>query len=112
MDQCRARARPPHPTVLLRPACALYPWTRPETLIHDPVVAAKSASPGWRSSSPLWSLFALLLRRTSLAQDRAGGEHRRVVRLFGAAAFRNKFWDSLRNGLIGFRCVLPPRAEP
>jgi hypothetical protein len=67
---------------------ALYPWTHPETLRHDKVVAAKSAylnTPFFFSRMlvflALWSLFAFLLRRTSLAQDRAAsGEHRRMVR--------------------------------
>lgn len=72
---------------------ALYPWTRPETLRHDPLVAAKAGylnTPFFFARMlaflALWSLFALLLRRTSLAQDRPasgsrGGEHRRMVRL-------------------------------
>ncbi|HEV7515418.1 MAG TPA: hypothetical protein VGR07_03885 [Thermoanaerobaculia bacterium] len=68
---------------------ALYPWTRPEILRHDPVVAAKSAylnTPFFFGRMllflALWSLFAYLLRRTSLAQDRAAsGEHRRMVRI-------------------------------
>jgi hypothetical protein len=73
---------------------ALYPWTRPEILRHDPVVAAKTAylnTPFFFGRMllflALWSLFAYLLRRTSLAQDRllaggvgAAGEHRRMVR--------------------------------
>ncbi len=72
----------------------LYPWTRPEVLRHDPVVAAKSAylnTPFFFGRMLafllLWSLFALLLRRTSLAQDRSGSkggvgeEHRRMVRI-------------------------------
>jgi hypothetical protein len=67
---------------------ALYPWTRPEVLRHDPLVAAKSAylnTPFFFARMvaflSLWSLFALLLRRTSLAQDRAAaGQHRRMVR--------------------------------
>jgi hypothetical protein len=72
---------------------ALYPWTHPETLRHDKVVAAKSAylnTPFFFSRMlvflALWSLFAFLFRRTSLAQDRpagvsgGGGEHRRMVR--------------------------------
>jgi hypothetical protein len=67
---------------------ALYPWTRPETLRHDPTVAAKSAylnAPFFFGRMvvflALWTLFALLLRRTSLAQDAApAGQHRRMVK--------------------------------
>jgi hypothetical protein len=72
---------------------ALYPWTRPEVLRHEPVVAAKSAylnTPFFFARMvlflTLWSLFAFLLRRTSLAEDRlmagsAGmGLRRRMVR--------------------------------
>jgi hypothetical protein len=68
---------------------ALYPWTRSEVLHHEPLVAAKSAylnTPSFFGRMLafllLWSLFAYLFRRTSLAQDRAtGGEHRRMIRL-------------------------------
>jgi hypothetical protein len=67
----------------------LYPWTRPE-VAAEPVVAAKI---GYLNAPfflvrmllflGLWSLFALLLRRSSLAQDREGGlaHHQRQVRL-------------------------------
>jgi hypothetical protein len=67
----------------------LYPWTRPE-VAAEPLVAAK----GVYLNAPffllrmlvflgLWSLFARLLRRSSLAQDREGGlsHHRRQVKL-------------------------------
>ena len=67
----------------------LYPWTRPE-VGAEPAVAAKSVY----LNAPffllrmllflgLWSLFAALLRRSSLAQDREGGlsHHRRQVKL-------------------------------
>jgi hypothetical protein len=70
----------------------LYPWTRPEVLRDDPVVAAKSAylnTPSFFGRMLafvlLWSFFAWLFRRTSLAQDAqtgaAGKEHRRMIRL-------------------------------
>jgi hypothetical protein len=68
---------------------SLYPWTRPGAQA-DPAVAAKSAY----LNEPfflvrmllflgLWSLFAVLLRRASLAEDREGARphHRRQVRL-------------------------------
>lgn len=71
----------------------LYPWTRPGAL-EDPLLKAKAA---WLDEPfflarmvlflGLWSLFAVLLRRTSLSQD--GQEegivhHRRLVRLSAA----------------------------
>jgi hypothetical protein len=68
---------------------ALYPWTRPGAA-NDPVLAAKAAylnTPFFFARLVLflaaWSLFAVLLRRTSLAQDCAEGLdcHRRMVRL-------------------------------
>ncbi|HEV8581602.1 MAG TPA: hypothetical protein VGX68_21250 [Thermoanaerobaculia bacterium] len=67
----------------------LYPWSHPDSRA-DPAVAAKSAY----LNEPfflirmllflgLWSLFAVLLRRASLAEDREGGHayHRRQARL-------------------------------
>ena len=76
---------------------ALYPWTRPE-VAAEPAVAAKAAylnEPFFLLRMVLflgiWSLFAVLLRRASLAQDiprdiPEDGEpglahHRRMVRL-------------------------------
>ena len=76
---------------------ALYPWTRPE-VAAEPAVAAKAAylnEPFFLLRMVLflgiWSLFAVLLRRASLAQDIPAdipedGEpglahHRRMVRL-------------------------------
>lgn len=69
----------------------LYPWTRPEVMAAEPAVAAKAAylnEPFFLVRMVLflgiWSLFAVLLRRASLAQDdRPGGleQHRRMVRL-------------------------------
>ena len=69
---------------------ALYSWTRPGALESDPVLKAKSAY----LNEPLfllrmivflalWSLFSVLLRRASLAQDAQPGlaQHRRMVRL-------------------------------
>jgi hypothetical protein len=69
---------------------ALYSWTRPGALESDPVLKAKSAY----LNEPLfllrmivflalWSLFSVLLRRASLAQDAEPGltQHRRMVRL-------------------------------
>jgi hypothetical protein len=76
---------------------ALSPWTRPGALA-DPVTAAKAA---WLNEPfflarmvlflGLWSLFAVLLRRTSLAQEDGEGlaRHRRMVRL--SAAFLATF---------------------
>jgi len=69
----------------------LYSWTRPGALESDPVLKAKSAY----LNEPLfllrmivflalWSLFSVLLRRASLAQDAAQpglAQHRRMVRL-------------------------------
>jgi hypothetical protein len=69
---------------------ALYPWARPAQVAHDPLLAARSR---YLAPAPfaarmaailaLWTLFALLLRRASLAQDRAPDfvHHRRLVRL-------------------------------
>lgn len=68
----------------------LYPWTRPEVLAREPAVAAKAAylnEPFFLVRMVLflgvWSLFAVLLRRASLAQDGQPGldHHRRMVRL-------------------------------
>jgi hypothetical protein len=72
---------------------ALYPWTHPD-VAAEPAVAAKAAylnEPFFLVRMVLflgiWSLFALLLRRASLAQDSpADGQqglvqHRRMVRL-------------------------------
>ncbi|HEX3554689.1 MAG TPA: hypothetical protein VIA62_15810, partial [Thermoanaerobaculia bacterium] len=71
---------------------ALYSWTRPGALESDPVLKAKSA---WLNEPfflvrmiaflALWSLFSVLLRRASLAQDGEEGlrQHRRLVRLSG-----------------------------
>jgi hypothetical protein len=71
---------------------SLYSWTHPE-VAAEPVVAAKSAylnEPFFLLRMMLflglWNLFAVLLRRASLAQDRDGGlgglrAHRRQVRL-------------------------------
>ncbi|HKI04379.1 MAG TPA: hypothetical protein VKK31_20545 [Thermoanaerobaculia bacterium] len=69
----------------------LYSWTRPGVLASDPVLAAKAA---WLNEPfflarmalflGLWSLFAVLMRRASLAQDRLQEgltHHRRMVRL-------------------------------
>jgi hypothetical protein len=67
----------------------LYPWTRPE-VAAEPAIAAKSAylnEPFFLARMllflGLWSLFAMLLRRASLAQDGTPGlaHHRRQVRL-------------------------------
>jgi hypothetical protein len=72
---------------------ALYPWTRPEVMAAEPAVAAKAAylnEPFFLIRMVLflgvWSLFAVLLRRASLAQDTQDGRpaldhHRRMVRL-------------------------------
>lgn len=69
---------------------ALYPWARPAAVLRDPLLAARSR---YLAPAPfaarmglfvaLWALFALLLRRASLAQDRAPSfaHHRRLVRL-------------------------------
>ncbi|MFL6237412.1 MAG: hypothetical protein ACJ76N_30105 [Thermoanaerobaculia bacterium] len=69
---------------------ALYSWTRPGALESDPVLKAKSA---WLNEPfflgrmlfflALWSLFSVLLRRASLAQDREPGlaRHSQMVRL-------------------------------
>jgi hypothetical protein len=69
---------------------ALYSWTRPGALESDPVLKAKSA---WLNEPfflvrmifflALWSLFSVLLRRASLAQDREPGlaRHGQMVRL-------------------------------
>jgi hypothetical protein len=70
---------------------ALYSWTRPGAMESDPVLKAKSA---WLNEPlfllrmivflGLWSLFSVLLRRASLAQDAAEpglAQHRRMVRL-------------------------------
>jgi hypothetical protein len=71
----------------------LYPWARPALVARDPLLAARSRylSPGPFAARmalflALWTLFALLLRRASLAQDRAPGfaHHRRLVRLSAA----------------------------
>lgn len=71
---------------------ALYPWTRPEFMAAEPTVAAKAA---WLNEPfflvrmvvflGVWGLFAVLLRRASLAQDGEEGLrlHRRMVRLSG-----------------------------
>jgi len=68
----------------------LYPWTRPEVMAAEPAVAAKAAylnEPFFLVRMVLflgiWSLFAVLLRRASLAQDGRPGldHHRRMVRL-------------------------------
>jgi hypothetical protein len=76
---------------------ALYPWTRPE-VAAEPAVAAKAAylnEPFFLLRMVLflgiWSLFAVLLRRASLAQDLPAdlpadgqpglAQHRRMVRL-------------------------------
>ncbi|MEA2600337.1 MAG: hypothetical protein QOF89_1329 [Acidobacteriota bacterium] len=68
----------------------LYPWTRPEVMAAEPAVAAKAAylnEPFFLIRMVLflgvWSLFAVLLRRASLAQDNLPGldHHRRMVRL-------------------------------
>jgi hypothetical protein len=68
----------------------LYSWTRPGALESDPVLAAKSAylnEPSFLVRMivflALWSLFSVLLRRASLAQDGEPGlaQHRRMVRL-------------------------------
>ena len=71
---------------------ALYPWTRPGAL-RDPLLAAKAAYlnvPFFFTRLVLflavWSLFAVLMRRTSLQQDCADALacHRRMVRLSAA----------------------------
>jgi hypothetical protein len=67
----------------------LYPWSRPGATA-DPVIAAKSAylnEPFYLGRMllflGLWSLFAVLMRRSSLAEDRKGGlaQHRHQARL-------------------------------
>ncbi|MFL6262400.1 MAG: hypothetical protein ACJ76Y_22095 [Thermoanaerobaculia bacterium] len=69
---------------------ALYSWTRPGALESDPVLKAKSAylnEPFFLGRMlfflALWSLFSVLLRRASLAQDREPGlaRHSQMVRL-------------------------------
>ncbi|HEY3568609.1 MAG TPA: hypothetical protein VGP73_11810 [Thermoanaerobaculia bacterium] len=69
---------------------SLYSWMRPGALESDPVLKAKSAylnEPLFLlrmiAFLALWSLFSLLLRRASLAQDAEPGlvQHRRMVRL-------------------------------
>jgi hypothetical protein len=68
----------------------LYAWSRPGAAAHDAVLAAKAAYlnvPFFFGRMllflTLWSLFAISLRRISLAQDRADSLacHRRLVRL-------------------------------
>jgi len=68
---------------------SLYSWTRPGAM-DDPALAAKSAylnEPFFLGRMllflGLWSLFAVLVRRASLAEDREGGlaQHRRLARL-------------------------------
>ena len=67
----------------------LYPWSRPGALA-DPRLAAKSAylnEPFFLARMAfflgVWSLFAALMRRSSLAEDREGGlaQHRRQAKL-------------------------------
>ncbi len=67
----------------------LYPWTHPEVMA-EPALAAKAAylnEPFFLARMVLflgiWSLFAVLLRRASIAQDGLPGldHHRRMVRL-------------------------------
>jgi hypothetical protein len=69
---------------------ALYAWMRPGAAESDPVQAARSVymnEPFFLGRMvaflALWSLFSVLLRRASLAQDREPGlaQHRRMVRL-------------------------------
>jgi len=94
---------------------ALYPWTRAEVLRHDPTVAAKSAylnTPFFFARMAaflaLWTLFALLFRRTSLAQDRAAaGQHRRMVRL--SAVFIVTFAVSFSLASFDWLMSLDPR---
>ncbi|HEX4960140.1 MAG TPA: hypothetical protein VF173_04830 [Thermoanaerobaculia bacterium] len=73
----------------------LYPWTRPGVMAAEPAVAAKAAylnEPFFLVRMVgflgVWSLFAFLLRRASLAQDGQDvgdglAQHRRMVRLSG-----------------------------
>lgn len=56
---------------------SLYPWTRPEVLEHDPIVAHKVPylnTPFWLGRAAfifgLWSLFAFLLIRWGAERDR------------------------------------------
>ena len=71
----------------------LYPWARPAAVARDPLLAGKSGylNPGGFAARAflfvaLWSLLAFLLRRASIAQDRAPdlAHHRRLVRLSAA----------------------------
>ena len=71
----------------------LYPWTRPGFMAAEPALAAKAAylnEPFFLVRMVLflgvWSVFAVLLRRASLAQDGQAPDgkhhqHRRMVRL-------------------------------
>ncbi|MDP9121950.1 MAG: hypothetical protein M3O15_11410, partial [Acidobacteriota bacterium] len=79
---------------------ALYPWSRPELVRHDPLLAAR----GGYLNTPfffarmlliltIWVLFALYVRRISLAQDRHGAGGHASHRLLGrlSAAFIGVF---------------------
>ncbi|HEV2855706.1 MAG TPA: hypothetical protein VHC97_23160 [Thermoanaerobaculia bacterium] len=98
---------------------ALYPWTRPGFLSADPALEAKAA---WLNEPfflirmvlflGLWSLFAVLLRRTSLAQDHQEGitphrNHRRMVRL--SAAFLAIFAITFSLASFDWLMSLDPR---
>ena len=93
----------------------LYPWTHPE-LLHDPVVAGKSAylnTPFFFARMLLflavWSGFAVLLRRASLAQDRDDDlrHHRRMVR--ASAGFLVVFAVSFSLASFDWLMSLDPR---
>jgi hypothetical protein len=93
----------------------LYPWTRPGALA-DPLLKAKAA---WLNEPfflvrmvlflGLWSAFAVLLRRTSLAQDHQEGltHHRRMVRL--SAAFLVTFAITFSLASFDWLMSLDPR---
>jgi len=95
---------------------ALYSWMRPGALESDPVLKAKSAY----LNEPLfllrmifflalWSLFSVLLRRASLAQDAGPGlaQHRRMVRL--SAAFLVLFAITFSLASFDWLMSLQPR---
>jgi len=94
----------------------LYPWTHPEVLAHDPVVAAKKAylnEPFFLLRMvvflAVWAGFAYLLRRTSLAQDHeeGGRPHRAMFRL--SACFLPAFAVTFSLASFDWLMSLDPR---
>lgn len=88
----------------------LYPWTRPGFLsnkaawLNEPFFLVRMIV-----FLGLWSLFAVLLRRTSLAQDHEEGleHHRRMVRL--SAAFLATFAITFSLASFDWLMSLDPR---